>query len=337
MVHYAGFASPTKRSHRDAKEIFDVGEPRHFSPPAPVANGVHEAGDSEATKCRPRSVRGSKARPGIVIIVVVLLQGRDVNLGTHISGRVALSQQRRNAGNGGGHIPVRRPHRRFRGRDGCCAGMRYQGIGRKRSGRPDDLGAFRRHQRPRLRRGSRKQWPTIHAPAVHYANRNQARGVRPGHKTLPEENCRWTGRVSAGGLVALLAVEFRSIGGKMSADLCGNDIEAAHYRWGYVTAAVAAGVGQSQGKEIRGGSTLRSGVYGTGGTNAIRDRQLACHHRLLQPLRRRGKDRSAWGDGQLRVGTHAVSGQVLWCESSECFSSDGLRGCQDDSLLHRGL
>lgn len=91
-----------------------------YSFPAPVADDVYEARGLEATGCRLRSCGGGEHRSG-VIGVSPRGKGKRSSISPLWQSH-AHSRQRGDLAHAGEKIPVRRPHRRFRGRDDCSAG-----------------------------------------------------------------------------------------------------------------------------------------------------------------------------------------------------------------------
>ena len=92
-------------------------------------------------------------------------------------------------------------------------------------------------------------------------------GVRPGHDSLLEVIRLRTGRVPAGVVADLPAVECHRCGRRVSTGLRGHGMEEAHHRKGYATEAANRG-GQPRGEVVWGHRTRRIGARRTKGTNA---------------------------------------------------------------------
>ena len=90
MVHHTGHAPLTGPPGNAAAEGSFGGE-RGNCPPAPIADGVHEARGLKVTGCRPRSLRGYEARTDGA---GVSPQWRGQSRSTHPSGRATFSRHR---------------------------------------------------------------------------------------------------------------------------------------------------------------------------------------------------------------------------------------------------
>ena len=215
MVPHASSTPLTGRPHQEATEVC-VGRERRHSASAPVADGVHQGRGLQAKGCCPLSFGGGEARTSVV---GVSSRRRGQSSSTQPSGRATITGNRRNVEHTGVQVPIRRPHRRFRGDGGCSAGechrggrWKYPPLAPRRRVRV--RGALRRHQLPQRPLRTWKRWSTIFPPAVHHPHQHLAGIVRKRHDSFLAENRRRAGRVPRRVLAALLAVEPHRIRGK---------------------------------------------------------------------------------------------------------------------------
>ena len=161
-------------------------------------------------------------------VVGVSSRGRIENRSTRSSGRATLGSQRSEEGHVVGQIPVGRPPRCFRGRDGRRSGEHYRGRGRKcppvvvkRGVRLP--GALQHHQLPQLSIGSWKRWSTmVNDPRTSSLSSTRTAGGRilAGARQYFGGESSTVAYVRAGGLTALLAVQPHSVRGNVPVDFC---------------------------------------------------------------------------------------------------------------------